>query len=63
VVKPFVCPHCSTVMHVEKCPHCGAQLDKAGKCPALCHPPAAPAPKYDGPALIGCTHIGRMARP
>lgn len=58
-----ICPHCSAQREIKNCPRCGAVLDKAGICPAVCHRPPAPAPTYDGPEIIGLTHIGRMARP
>jgi hypothetical protein len=41
---------------------CGATLDDRGRCPALCEPLPQPQPAYTGPAIIGATHIGRMAR-
>lgn len=56
------CPHCGDKQDRTWCPKCGAVLDKAGVCPALCKPPASPPPPYTGPAVIGLTHIGRMAR-
>lgn len=59
----YTCPHCGVQRDLETCPRCSAPLDKEGKCPAICHPPAAPPPTYDGPEIIGLTHIGRMARP
>jgi hypothetical protein len=40
---------------------CGALLDVRGKCPALCEPLPLPQPSYEGPTIIGLTHIGRMA--
>lgn len=60
--QDYVCPHCKVVQDIDFCPNCNAPLDRAGKCPALCHQPPAPPPKYDGPEIIGLTHIGRIAR-
>lgn len=50
---PIMAGHCK----------CGARLGRSGQCPALCEPVPAPLPKYDGPKLVGRTHIGRMAQP
>ena len=41
---------------------CGAKLDKQGRCPALCQPVKSPPPKYDGPAIVGQTHLGQIAK-
>jgi hypothetical protein len=45
------------------CDHCGEQLGRNGKCPALCEPLPLPQPKYTGPLVVGSTHIGRLAAP
>jgi hypothetical protein len=44
-------------------PHCKccAKLGRNGKCPALCEPVTEPAPKYHRPAVVGLTHLGRLA--
>jgi hypothetical protein len=42
---------------------CGAPLGRSGKCPALCEPVPQPAPKYDGPAVVGRSHTARLAAP
>lgn len=41
---------------------CGTRLGRSGKCPALCEPAEQPSPKYIGPAVVGGTHIGNIAR-
>lgn len=46
----------------EHCSRCGVPLGRRGKCPALCEPVPSPPPVYVGPAVVGQTHIGRMAR-
>lgn len=42
---------------------CGAPLGRSGRCPALCEPVPEPPPPYTGPALIGLSHVGRLAAP
>jgi hypothetical protein len=46
-----------------RCARCGATLGRTGKCPALCTPVPAPLPHYRGAAVIGRSHVGRLAAP
>lgn len=58
----YVCPHCKTELKIRNCSNCGAPLGRNKQCPALCREPEKPAPAYEGPPIIGLTHIGRLAR-
>lgn len=44
-----------------QCSKCKAPLGRGGKCPRLCEPVEV-TQAYVGPAVIGGTHIGNIAR-